>query len=486
MNTDAIGANPHGEALAALAAAIGGDNVAADPASVEPYCSDWTGEYTGQALCVLRPATTDQVSQCIRICRANGIAVVPQGGRTGLVRGGMPMDARAHAVLNLERMNRIRAIDPAGYSITAEAGVILDNARNAASELDMLLPLSLGAQGSCQIGGNIATNAGGINVLRYGMTRDLVLGIEAVLPDGRILDGLNSLRKDNRGIDVGQLLIGSEGVLGVITAATLKLVPRPEKTETVFVGVPTFAAAVELFGTGRRTCSDLLSAFEVMSASSIAFTRAAYPDTRFPLASHHNAYVLAELASSAAVNLREVAETWLGQALETGAADDAALAESGPQAASMWKIREDMVEAQSDRGLHFRSDVSVPISRIAELADFASSALAAALPDCDVLVYGHIGDGNLHINVLGPENASRSANVEMIAAAEPFLYDEVLRLGGSISAEHGIGRAKKNAFLAQADPVKMSLLRTIGWSLDPDGLMNPGCMYDKQGDELGG
>ncbi|WP_421853637.1 FAD-binding oxidoreductase [Oricola sp.] len=486
MKRDATKAGPHREALTAFAATVGDRHVLSEQADIAPYLSDWTNEHTGDAFCVLRPSTTREVSKCIEICRTHSISVVPQGGRTGLVRGGMPMDGRLHAVLNLERLNRVRAIDPVSFTITAEAGVILDNARAAAAEHDLLLPLSLGAQGSCQIGGNIATNAGGLNVLRYGMTRDLVLGLEAVLPDGRILDGLNSLRKDNRGIDINQLLIGSEGTLGVITAATMKLVPLPEKTETLFIGLPSFEAAVELYSNGRRMASDLISAFEVMSAPTVDFARATVADTRFPLAGKHTAYVLAELSGSAAVNLRELAEVWIGQALETGLAGDAAIAESGAQAAAMWKFREDMVEAQTGRGLHFRSDVSVPISRIAELAERATANLSEALPECDVLVYGHIGDGNLHINVLGPANASRTTNVAMLAAAEPLLYKEVERLGGSISAEHGIGRAKKDAFLAQADPVKISLLRTIGWCLDPEGIMNPGCMFDKLGDEGGG
>lgn len=470
-------------ALGAFSRALGAHNVLVDPKSLAPHLIDWSGDFRGTALAAVLPSNTAEVVACLHIAREHGLAVVPQGGNTGLVGGACATDANGQILVNLRRMNRVRSIDSLNFSMEVEAGAILEDIKSAAEAEDLFFPLAFGSQGSCQIGGNIATNAGGLNVLRYGMTRNLVLGLEAVLPDGRIFNGLGRLWKDNRGIDLKHLFIGAEGTTGIITAAVLKLVVKPENVETCLLAVESVAAATAIFQEARRNFGDLLSAFELIDADCIRLARATYPQLQMPIAGDHPVYVLIELSASRAIPLRDITETFLADLLERDLLQDAAMASSQDQARRIWALREALVEAQAVTGRHFRSDVSLPISEIADFLSEANLAVATASPGCRPLIYGHIGDGNIHYNVLPPDTAAPEQIAGQLEAVSDALYGTVERFSGSISAEHGIGRYKRARFLKGIDPVHRQLLQTVVGGIDVRGSMNPGCVLPISGAE---
>jgi FAD/FMN-containing dehydrogenase len=443
----------------ALGAIVGKSNVLTSAQDTQPYFTDWRRQYTGAAECVVRPGTTAEVSRLVALCARERIAVVPQGGNTGLSGGSVPTGKGREVVLSLSRLNRIRALDPLNDTMTVEAGCVLAAVQKAAADADRLFPLSLAAEGSCQIGGNLSTNAGGVNVLRYGNAREQVLGLEVVLPDGRVWHGLRGLRKDNTGYDLKQLFLGAEGTLGIITAAVLRLYPRSTASATAWVAIDSPRQAVELLAALRTHVGDRISAFELVSRECLDAVLAHRPDTRDPLKQRTPWYVLAEFADSGPPDtLRER----VADALESR---EAVLAQSDEQSRQLWRIRESIPEAQFTNVKH---DVSVPVSRTPELIEHAGAALKAAFPEARPYVFGHVGDGNLHYNV-GPETLlSRRADVNRI------VYHAVAELGGSISAEHGLGQLKREDIRLHKAPLELEMMRALKKALDPQGLMNPG------------
>ncbi len=437
------------------------------PQDTKPYFSDWRKVYSGPAECVVRPASTEEVSRVVALCARENIAVVPQGGNTGLCGGSVPTGRQPEIVLSLSRMNRIREIDPLNDTLTAEAGCVLAAVQAAAQGAGRFFPLSLAAEGSCQIGGNLSTNAGGVNVLRYGMARDQVLGLEVVLADGRVWDGLRALRKDNTGYDLKQLFLGAEGTLGIITAAVLRLHPAPTAAATAWVAIDSPRAAVELLAALRQRLGERLSAFELVSRSCLeAVLSHAKGDLQDPLKAQHPWYVLAELADEGdAAALRERTERALFECAEAGGLRDAVIAQSVAQARNLWRIRETIPEAQFTNVKH---DISVAISRIPEFLESAGRALEAAFPGVQPFTFGHVGDGNLHYNI-GPESlVGRRPEVNRV------VYDAVAAFGGSISAEHGLGQLKREEIRRHKSALELELMATVKRALDPQGLMNPG------------
>jgi FAD/FMN-containing dehydrogenase len=454
-----------------FAAIVGADNVLSGT-DAEAYCTDWRRQYRGDALCVLRPGSTEEVAQVVRIAAERRLGVVPQGGNTGLCGGSVPTGAQPEIVISLSRMNRIRAVDPLNDTLTAEAGCVLAEIQRVAAEHDRLFPLSLAAEGSCQIGGNLSTNAGGVNVLRYGNTRDLALGLEVVLPDGRIWNGLRGLRKDNTGYDLKQLYIGAEGTLGIITAAVLKLFPKPSAVVTAWVAVESPARAVELLAALRSACGDRLTAFELISRRCVEAVLAHRPGTRDPLAARADWYVLAEMSDSGdQATLAGLVERALAQCTERGLVIDAALAASDAQSAALWQIRETIPEAQFTNVKH---DVSVPVSRVPELIERAGAALERAFPGCVPYAFGHVGDGNLHYNIGMADATATDALIVRRGEVNDVVYEVVSALGGSISAEHGVGQLKREEIRHHKSALELELVQRIKQALDPDGLMNPG------------
>jgi len=443
----------------ALREIVGKSNVLTAPEDTRPYFTDWRRQYSAPAECVVRPGTTAEVSRVVALCAREGVAVVPQGGNTGLVGGSVPTGARREIVLTLGRMSRIRELDALNDTITVEAGCVLATVQRAAEEAGRFFPLSLAAEGSCQIGGNLSTNAGGVNVLRYGNAREQVLGLEVVLPDGRVWGGLRALRKDNTGYDLKQLFLGAEGTLGVITAAVLRLYPLPTARATAWIAVGSPQDAVELLAALRGQLGDRVSAFELISRTCLEAVLSHVPGTRDPLGKPHPWYVLVNLSDSGPTEaLRALAENALQD-------HDAVLAQSEEQSRQLWRIREGIPEAQFTNVKH---DISVAVSRTPEFIARAGRALQAAFPSARPYVFGHVGDGNLHYNV-GPE-----ALVAQREAVSALVYRTVDELGGSISAEHGLGQLKRDAIREHKQPIELELMRALKRTLDPAGLMNPG------------
>jgi FAD/FMN-containing dehydrogenase len=447
--------------LDALAAVAGANHVLTGANDTAPYTTDWRKQFSGAAVCVVRPASSAEVSAIVRLCAEAGIAVVPQGGNTGLCGGSVPTGARPEIVLSLSRMNRIRELDALNNTVTAEAGCVLADVQRAAAQADRLFPLSLAAEGSCQIGGNLATNAGGVNVLRYGNARDQVLGLEAVLPDGRLWDGLRGLRKDNTGYDLKQLFIGAEGTLGIITAAVLKLHPRPTASATAWIEVAGPQGAVELLSHLRNACGDRLTAFELLSRSCINAVLAHRPQVRDPLPG--SAWVvlvqLGDSGSDAELHAK------LEQALAGGAAQNAVVAKNESEAKALWAIRESVPEAQFSNVKH---DISVAVSKVPALIERMEAAIGEAFPGKPIFCFGHVGDGNLHYNIGDAALVARRAEVSRL------VYDAVDALGGSISAEHGLGQLKRAEIALHKPALELELMRAVKRALDPGGLMNPG------------
>ena len=459
-----------GDSLTAtLAGIVGRANVVAEAAALAPYLIDWRGRYRGAARCLVRPGSSAEVAAVVRACAAAAAPIVPQGGNTSLCGAATPDDTGTAVVVNLGRMNRIVAVDAANNTIFVEAGCTLAAIQEAARAADRLFPLALAAQGSCQIGGNLSTNAGGVQVLRYGNTRELTLGLEVVLADGEIWDGRRGLRKDSTGYDLKQLFIGAEGTLGIITGAVLKLFPLPRTQVTCWLNVASPAAAVDLLNSAKTEFDAQLTAFELISEASLALVLKHIPDTTRPTAPS-SWYILAEFSDAAATAV----EHWLAGRLEAGAVADAAIAHSGIQANKMWALRENISEAQKIEGISIKHDIAVPVSRIPDFLAQADAALKTAFPGIRVIAFGHVGDGNLHYNLSRPDAQENTAFIASQPAVNRIIHDAVHALNGSISAEHGIGQLKRDELLRHKSPVEMALMRSIKQALDPRGLMNPG------------
>lgn len=466
--------NMHPELLKRLHAAVGDAGLVSDEDAKAPYETDWLNKWTGRSSIVVRPADTAQTAEVMRICHETHTPVVTQGGNTGMSGGATPDGSGAQVVLSMVRMNTIRAVDPLNNTLTAEAGVLLAHIQAAAQEVDRFFPLSLGSEGSCTIGGNLATNAGGIAVLRYGNARELALGLEVVLPDGRVWNGMRALRKDNTGYDLRDLFIGSEGTLGVITAAVLKLHPRPVARATAWVGAKDIDALVRLLAQLRAACGERLVAFEMLSAESLSLILAHVADVRAPLGSAHAFHALIELADTQGEGLAELLESGLGDALEQELIDDVAVSVSGVQTQAFWKIREGISQAQMRAGKAVKHDIALPISAIATFAHEADAALQAEFPGVPIVNFGHLGDGNLHYNVLLPLGTSPDELATFTARLNRIVHDIVSAANGSISAEHGVGQLRRDELRHYKSEVEFDLMMRIKQTLDPNQIMNPG------------
>jgi FAD/FMN-containing dehydrogenase len=437
---------------------------------------DWRKRSRGKALAVVRPATTEQVAAVVRACAAAGTPIVPQGGNTGLVVGGTPDTSGTQVVMSLQRMHAVRAIDTANLTLTVEAGCVLQSVQEAAREAGFLFPLSLAAEGSCTIGGNLATNAGGTQVLRYGNARDLCLGLEVVTAQGEIWNGLSGLRKDNTGYDLRDLFIGSEGTLGIITAATLKLYPQPAATLTAWAAVPSMEAAVRLLEIARTRLGAGLTGFEVMGQFALSLVVKHFTTLRVPFADASPYGVLLENAVQGdEQTAREGFESLLEIALEEGCATDAVIAENIAQARELWHVRESIPLAQAEEGLNIKHDISIPISRIPDYCAQTDARLAREIPGVRLVNFGHLGDGNLHYNVQAPEGGDARAFLrDQEDRVNTLVYEQVRAFDGSISAEHGVGGLKVDTLPDYKSPVALGLMRAVKQALDPGNLLNPG------------
>ena len=460
---------------------LGADGLLTAAADCAPFVTDHRRLYQGAALAVALPRSVAQVSQLLSLCHARRVGVVPHGGNTSYCGGATADESGRQLVLSLRRLNRIRSVEAANYSLVAEAGCVLAQVQRAADEADRCFPLSLGSEGSCQIGGNLSTNAGGLSVLRYGMMRDLVLGLEVVLADGRVLPALSALRKDNTGYDVRSLFLGAEGTLGVITAASLRLFPKIRARATALAAVPEVRAAVELLARLRDASSDRVSSFELIPRIGIELTTRHIAGVSDPLDRPYPWYALCELgASRAAEALDAVLEETLGSALIQGLVLDAAVARSERERVALWKLRESIPEAQRLEGAGLKHDVSVPVGALAEFVTRASQWVSANVPDGLLVAYGHVGDGNLHFNLSAAPGAERE---RFLAREEPVrraIHDLVSEFGGSFSAEHGIGRLKVGELERYTSPVELALMRAVKRAFDPHGIMNPGKVLREQ------
>jgi FAD/FMN-containing dehydrogenase len=459
----------------ALLEILGADCILTDAADIAPYLSDHRNLYHGQALAVILPRTTEQISRVLRFCNEHRIGVVPHGGNTGYCGGATPDESGTEIVISLKRLNRIRGVDASNYSLVAEAGCILKDVQRTADEAERFFPLSLGSEGTCQIGGNLSTNAGGLSVLRYGMMRDLVLGLEVVLADGRVFSSLSALRKDNTGYDIKSLFLGAEGTLGIITAASLKLFPKIRSSATAFAAIATVRAAVDLLARLKEASGDRVSSFELIPGIGIDLTTQHIPGVTDPLQQRYSWYVLCELTSARASDpLDTVMEEALATALEDGLVLDAALARSERERLALWKIRETIPEAQRIDGASLKHDISVTITSVPDFVEKASRWVENNVPDGRLVVYGHVGDGNLHFNL----NQAPGSDSNIFLAREPTIkraiHDLVREFGGSFSAEHGIGRLKVEELEHYAAAVEVDLMRAVKKALDPNGVLNPG------------
>ena len=459
--------------LSGLERLVGASNVLAGGESTADYLKERRGRFASQTLGVVMPSTIDQVSELINFCRQNSLPIVPQGGNTGVCGGAVSV--KDSIIVNLARLNQIRKVDATGYTMEAEAGCILANLQTAAQAQDMYLPLSLGAEGSCQIGGNLSTNAGGVNVLRYGNTRDLVLGLEAVLPNGDVWNGLNTLRKNNTGYDLKNLFIGAEGTLGIVTAVVLKLFPMPVHRSTVLIAVESVDDAVELFSRTRRETSDFASSFELMSRVCVEAAFRNIPECADFFDRPYPWYVLMELGDSTREGIsRQLNESFLETAFEDGIIIDAVLAASEKQSQQMWRLREAIVEAQLYEGKSIKNDVSVPLTCITPFIERSISTLESLIPGIRAFAYGHIGDGNIHLNLSQPRDMDGDAFFERWHEVTDIVHEITDELDGTFSAEHGIGLLKLREMTRYKSSVELEMMRSIKAAWDPDNIMNPG------------
>ena len=467
--------HPNASLLAELRGILGPQGYLDEPADVEPFLVDHRKLYRGATPLVLRPDSTEQVAAIMRRCNEARVGVVPVGGNTGYCGGATPSDDGSQIVLSLSRMRRIRAVDPLNYTMIAEAGCVLAEVQAAAAGADRLFPMSLGSEGSCQLGGNLSTNAGGTAVLRYGMMRDLILGLEVVLPDGRVLDGLKPLRKDNTGYDLRDLFIGAEGTLGIITAAACKLFSRPVATVTAFVGTDNPQNAVTLLSRLRTFTGDAVSTFELIPRIALELVLKHIPNTANPLDTFHPWYVLLEIGMGRHdETLRDAIQAELATAMERGEINDAAIATSDTQREMFWRLRETIPEAQRHIGASIKHDVSVTTSELPRFIIEASQLVQSISPQGRIVSYGHLGDGNLHFNVSRPVDGDDESFLRLAPAINRAVHDLIARYGGSISAEHGIGRLKREELVRYKHPVALEVMRAIKQALDPNGIMNPG------------
>jgi FAD/FMN-containing dehydrogenase len=460
------------ELIARFAAIVGAQYAVTDPADQAPYLAEGRGLYRGHTPLVLRPGSAAQVAAILALANETATAIVPQGGNTGLVGGQIAHDGEV--VVTLRRLDRIREIDTLSNTMTCEAGVVLAKAQSAAAAADRLFPLSLGAEGSCTIGGNLSTNAGGTAALAYGVARDLVLGLEVVLADGRVLRGLNKLKKDNTGYDIKNLFIGAEGTLGIVTAAVLKLFPAPKTIETAFVGVPSPQAAVELLNLVQERSNRSATSFELICRAAIDFALRHGASCRDPLVSPHPWYVLVQLSSAARQDLRAMLENTLEAAMQRGLVSDAVIADSLEHRRALWHLRETLPEAQKPEGGSIKHDISVPVAAVPEFLREADAAVQALIPGSRPVPFGHLGDGNIHYNVTQPAGADTAAFLARWYEMNDAVHAVVTKLGGSISAEHGIGVLKRKLLPQVKDAVALDLMRTLKRTLDPNNILNPG------------
>ena len=471
--------------IARFAAITGAAHAITAESDMAPYLTEWRDRWSGRSALVLRPASTDELAAIVRLAADNRIALVPQGGNTGLVGGQTPDSSGDQVVVSLTRLNRTRSIDPEGMTLIVEAGVTLKSVQDIAEEAGLMFPLSLGAEGTATIGGNLSTNAGGTAVIAYGNARDLVLGIEAVLPSGEIWNGLRTLRKDNTGYDLKNLFIGAEGTLGFITAASLKLFPRPRSRATIFAATPSPAAALQALSLIRDAAPGTVTSFELMPAIGLDFVLRHVPGTRAPLSSPSLWYLLIEISSQARSGMEDAASLILAEAMEQGALTDAVIASSHAQALDFWRIRESLSGAQKGEGGSIKHDVSVPVAAVPTLIEQGIAAATALIPGCRPVPFGHLGDGNIHFNITQPPGADRDAFLTCWTEMNTAIHGIVSGLGGSISAEHGIGVAKRDLLPDVKSPVELALMRTIKDALDPLGIMNPGKVLSLKPQETG-
>uniref|UniRef100_Q47CF1 FAD linked oxidase, C-terminal:FAD linked oxidase, N-terminal n=1 Tax=Dechloromonas aromatica (strain RCB) TaxID=159087 RepID=Q47CF1_DECAR len=452
-----------------LAGIVGTAQVLTDPVELAPFLTDWRGRYRGVAQCVVRPGNTAEVAAVVKACVDAGIPIVPQGGNTSLCGAATPDQAGWAVVISLSRLNRIAAVDAKNNTISVQAGCTLGAVQEAARAADRLFPLALASEGTCQIGGNLSTNAGGVQVLRYGNTRELTLGLEVVLPSGEIWNGLRGLRKDNTGYDLKQLFIGAEGTLGIITGAVLKLFPLPKTQVTCWLNVASPNAAVDLLNSAKSAFDAQLTAFELVSETSLGLVLKHIPATQRPTTTSPW-YVLAEFSAAEPAAI----EAWLAERLEAGEVSDGVVAQSEIQAKRLWALRENISEAQKIEGISIKHDISVPVSSIPAFLMTADAALAKAFPGIRVVAFGHVGDGNLHYNLSKADAHDNAAFIASQPEVNRLVHDTVHALNGSISAEHGIGQLKRDEIRRYKSSVEMALMRSIKQALDPQGLMNPG------------
>ncbi|WP_424195045.1 FAD-binding oxidoreductase [Ampullimonas aquatilis] len=454
---------------------LGSQHVLTDADATQPYCIDWRKRYQGHALAVVLPASVVEVMAIVQLCRTAQVSIVPQGGNTSLCGGATPLAQGRQIVLSLKRMNQVREIDPINNTITAEAGCILQHVQEAAAGVDRLFPLSLAAEGSCTIGGNLSTNAGGTAVLRYGNARELCLGLEVVTAQGELWNGLQGLRKDNTGYDLRDLLIGAEGTLGIITAATLKLYPQPHAQMTALAALGSLNQAMALLNLAQQICGATLTGFEVMSDVCLQLVEQYLLPQKQPFSHHHAQYVLLEISDNeSAEHARSRFETLLHTALQQGLIEDAIVAESIAQSKALWHLRESIPLAQAQDGLNIKHDIAVPISQIASFVEKMDSILLHAYPGIRLVTFGHLGDGNLHYNVAAPAGQSAKEFLTLEPTINQLVYEQVYAHGGSLSAEHGLGQLKRETITHYKDKVALTLMHSIKQALDPMNIMNPG------------
>lgn len=461
--------------LQRLRSAVGASHVLTEPQDMGGYVADWRGRYRGTPLCVVRPASVEEVASVVEACSAHGVAMVPQGGNTGLCGGAAPDVSGTQVVIALQRMNRVRSVDGGNQTLVAEAGCTLAQVQSAAEAAGCLFPLSLASEGSCQIGGNLSTNAGGVHVLRYGNMRDQVLGVEVVLADGRMWNGLRQLRKDNTGYDLKQLFVGAEGTLGVVTAVALKLQSPLRSRAVAWLSLPSVEVGVALLERLRDSFGARLVAFELVSETALSLVLKHMPGSKRPVAAGESWNALVELADSMpGVDLQAALEVAFPDLLERGVVTDGIVAQSQAQADTLWQLRENISEAQKVEGISIKHDISVPVSRIPEFLAEAEARLVAAFGQLRVVAFGHMGDGNLHYNLSRPGGLENEAFIAQTPLANRIVHDLVDELGGSISAEHGIGQLKREELCRYKSAVELELMRAIKKVFDPKGLLNPG------------